>query len=71
MTEFFTWSTITGADVTDPKRAKYNDPIKKQKIHLLTNQQQKKKKHQTIPEEECESIEKAWLETRVAMDSNK
>ena len=56
MTEFFTRFTTTGADVTDPKRAKYNDPIKKQKIYTFTNQQQKKKKHQTIPEDECESL---------------
>ena len=41
---------------TDPKRAKYNDPIKKQKIYTFTNQQQKKKKNQTISEDECESL---------------
>ena len=56
MTEFFTQFTTTGADVIDPKGAKYNDPIKKQKIYMFTNQQQKKKKHQTIPEDECESL---------------
>ena len=33
MTKFFTRFTTTGADVTDPKGAKYNDPIKKQKIY--------------------------------------
>ena len=56
MTEFFTRLTTTGSDVTDPKRAKYNDPIKKQKIYTFTNQQQKKKKHQTILEDDCESL---------------
>ena len=56
MAEFFTHLTTTGADVTDLKRAKYNDQIKKQKIYTFTNQQQKKKKHQTIPEDECESL---------------
>ena len=42
MTEFFTQSTTTGADVTDPKRARYNEPIKKQKIYTFNNQHQKK-----------------------------
>ena len=55
MTELVTQFTTTVADVTDPKRAKYNDPIKKQKIYTFTNQQQKKKKHQTIPEDKCKS----------------
>ena len=55
ITEFFKQFTTTGTDVTDPKRAKYNDPIKKQKIYTFTNQQQKKKKHQTIPEDNCKS----------------
>ena len=39
MTKFFTRFTTTGPDVTDPKGAKYNDPIKKQKICKFTNQQ--------------------------------
>ena len=38
MTELVTQFTTTVADVTDPKRAKYNDPIKKQKIYTFTNQ---------------------------------
>ena len=42
MTKFFTQFNTTGADVTDPKRAKYNDPINKQKIYTFTKQQQKK-----------------------------
>ena len=56
MTKFFTRFTIKGADVNDPKRTKSNDPIKKQNIYMFTNQQQKKKKLQTIPEDECESL---------------
>ena len=56
MTEFSTQFTTRGADVTDTKSAKYNDTIKKQKIYKFTNQQQNKKKHQTIPEKECESL---------------
>ena len=52
MAEFFTRLTTTGADVADPKRAKCNE----QKIYTFTNQQQKKKKHQTIPEDECDSL---------------
>ena len=51
ITEFFKQYTTTGTDVTDPNRAKYYDPIKKQEIYTFTNQQQKKKKHQTIPED--------------------
>ena len=36
---------------------KYNDPIKKQKVHTFTNQKRKsRKKQQTIPEDECESL---------------
>ena len=56
ITELFTRFTTTVTDVTDPKRAKYNDPIRKQKIYTFTNQQQKKKKHQKIPEDECELL---------------
>ena len=37
MTKFFTRFTTTGADVTDPKRAKYDDTIKKQKTYTFTN----------------------------------
>ena len=42
MTKFFTQFKTTGADVTDPKRAKYNGPINKQKIYTFTKQQEKK-----------------------------
>ena len=47
MSKFFTPFTTTGA-VTDPKRANYNDPLKKENIYMFTNQQEKKKK--------CESL---------------
>ena len=56
MAKSVTWYTFTGADVTDPKIAKYNNPIKKQKICTFTNQQEKKKKHQTVSEDEFESL---------------
>ena len=39
-----------GAEVTDSKRAKNNDPLKKQKIYMF-NTNNKRKKHQTIPED--------------------
>ena len=55
MTEFFTQFTTTSA-VIDPKRDKYNESIKKQWIFTFTNQEEKKKKHQTIPEDNCESL---------------
>ena len=38
MTEFYTQFTTAGADVTDPKRAKYNNPIKKQNIYTFASQ---------------------------------
>ena len=53
---FFSRCTTAGADVTNRRRAKYIDPIKKQKIYMFTKQQEKKKKHQTIPEDKCESL---------------
>ena len=39
-----------GAKVTDSKRAKNNDTLKKQKIYMF-NTSNKRKKHQTIPED--------------------
>ena len=39
-----------GAEVTDSKRAKNNDTLKKQKIYMF-NTSNKRKKHQTIPED--------------------
>ena len=53
--DFFTQFTAIGA-AADRKRAKYSDPIKKQTIYTFTNQQEKKKKHQTIPEGDGESL---------------
>ena len=38
------------------KRAKYIDLIKKEKIYILTNQQEMKKKHQTIPQDAYELL---------------
>ena len=49
-------STTAFADVTDSKSAKYNDPIKKQKVDTFISKQNQKKRHQTIPEDECESL---------------
>ena len=56
MTKIFTQFATTGTDVTDPKRVKYNDPIRKQKVCTLTNQQENIKKYQPIAEDECESL---------------
>ena len=56
VTKIFAQFTTTGTDVTDPKRVKYSDPIRKQKVCTFTNQQENIKKHQTIAEDECESL---------------
>ena len=41
------------------KKSKYNDPIKKHKTYTFTNQQEKKKKHQSILDNNYESLKNA------------
>ena len=55
--EFLTGFTEGANNDGQTKTLKYNDPIKKTKsFHIFTNQKENRKKKQTIPEDECESL---------------
>ena len=55
LSEFLTRFT-EGANNDGQRKWKYNDPIKKQKVYTFTSQKENRKKKQTIPEDECESL---------------